>query len=224
MFLFLMFISCSESSKESPQPPKTTASQKPSAPAQKTSQKDDAPCKDLGNVKMLVRNIPDDPEEELLLLPSTAKCSEVDKAITKKTASGFSLIGVHQSYAVFSFLNYGSSVVVIDTRSGNIAHSYEQSISMISDIPKQKVTLKDGTLSIHGMSLSQKECPQDNLSVCASEVKNITLPPKEQLQCGRNVQKYLATNDTQVQLEGVVEIDLSTFMAKATQVLCFIPS
>lgn len=183
------------------------------------------PCQKIGNIQVHTRQIPDEPEQEFFVLPATAKCAEVEKAITKEFTANAVFVGAHGSYAAFSFMDYQTRVGILDTNSGVFVRFYDLSLPMESAIPKQTATLTDGILSIHGVQVSKKECASNNLGACTPSLNTISLPPSDQFQCPAKIQEQVKANgNVPVQLEGIVEINLNNFTGKATQVLCYIPS
>lgn len=187
-------------------------------------------CQELSNSRIVIQSEMGERTSILSILPLDAACHDQAQAIYQEEREAFKVLGTYEQYVVLYLMDYGSSVVIIDTHSGKQVASYEEKIWMVHDVKVQEPTLKGEALTIPNIDLSGKTVCENlkSLTQCArvqADALSIDTSNISNVRCGPKVRAYLKENKLdEVQLDADIIVRLSSMKAEANRVGCYISS
>ena len=131
---------------------------------------------------------------------------------------------------IVRLIDYGTSIVLLDVKTGDVRRKYEEPIAMVFDHELHAPILKDGLLTLPHVDISgQTPCADPTLlKACLRKraaKQEIDISRIKDPSCGPKVLKAIKSQtDVEVLLSARLVVSVETLTTYATEVSCYIPS
>ena len=169
-------------------------------------------------------------EGSLSILPAGSECNASSSSLAELWAQDYEVVGHDSSTLIVRLLDYGTSIVLLDMKTGDVRRRYEEPIAMIFDHELQAPSLKDGLLTLPHVNISgQTPCADPmKLKACLRKqaaAQKIDISRIKNPSCGPKVIEAIQSNlADEVLLSAHLVVSVDTLTTYATEVSCYISS